>query len=166
MIFKSREIESGEFSEVFGGGIVISLGGFFLGREGTEILNLVVNTNLGTPGGLGLLGNAFEPGSVVRGQPFIPAVLLMRANAEVLAPVVQRISVDVIDNLARLGVRDQPVELVDAAFVAGHCVDIGSGLVSRNPDDPPPVAVQGERIVIDDCFESPCQSYPLHFFGL
>ena len=59
---------------------------------------------------------------VVAGQPFVGLILTARGKAQILAPVVQSVAVDVVDLQARIGLHDEAVHVERAASAIVSCV--------------------------------------------
>jgi len=84
--------------------------------EVPDVLLLTIGDDRGTPASaIRIPGNSYAARTIVALAASVARVLSRARCAEVLAPVVERIPVDVIDLLSRPGAHDGPVQ-VDVAI--------------------------------------------------
>lgn len=69
--------------------------------------------------------HTFESGAGQRAEALVLPVLLRSHQAQVGSPVVERVAVDVIDQLAGRGLQDEPVHALqfESAAAIGHKAD-------------------------------------------
>jgi len=91
-----------ELSVQSGSGTVSCFGGFFDSLEISEVLSLAVDRDAGVVAS-SIQGNTLDAGVAVCSWARVESLLTLRGQTEVVDPIVQRISVDVVDSLSGVG---------------------------------------------------------------
>ena len=91
-----------ELSVQSGSGAVSCFGGFFDSLEISEVLSLAVDRDAGVVAS-SIQGNTLDAGVAVCSWARVEPLLTLRGQTEVVDPIVQRVSVDVVDSLSGVG---------------------------------------------------------------